>query len=33
MSIEENIENVFNEGPLDGLVNNAGNFISRTKVI
>ena len=32
MSIEENIENVFNEGPLDGLVNNAaGNFISRTK--
>ena len=32
ISIEENIENVFNEGPLDGLVNNAaGNFISRTK--
>ena len=32
MSIEENIELVFNEGPLDGLVNNAaGNFISRTK--
>ena len=32
MSIEENIENVFNEGSLDGLVNNAaGNFISRTK--
>ncbi len=32
MSIEENIENVFSEGPLDGLVNNAaGNFISRTK--
>ena len=32
MSIEENIENVFTEGPLDGLVNNAaGNFISRTK--
>ena len=32
MSIEENIENVFNVGPLDGLVNNAaGNFISRTK--
>ena len=32
MSIEENIEKVFNEGPLDGLVNNAaGNFISRTK--
>ncbi len=32
MSIEENIENVFNEAPLDGLVNNAaGNFISRTK--
>ncbi len=32
MSIEEKIENVFNEGPLDGLVNNAaGNFISRTK--
>jgi NAD(P)-dependent dehydrogenase (short-subunit alcohol dehydrogenase family) len=32
MSIEENIENIFNEGPLDGLVNNAaGNFISRTK--
>jgi NAD(P)-dependent dehydrogenase (short-subunit alcohol dehydrogenase family) len=32
MAIEENIENIFNEGPLDGLVNNAaGNFISRTK--
>ncbi len=32
ISIEENIENVFNERPLDGLVNNAaGNFISRTK--
>ena len=32
MSSEENIENIFNEGPLDGLVNNAaGNFISRTK--
>ncbi len=32
MSIEENIENVFSEGPLDGLVNNAaGNFISQTK--
>ena len=26
MSIEENIENVFNEGPLDGLVNNAWKF-------
>ena len=32
LAIEEAIDNVFDEGPLDGLVNNAaGNFISRTK--
>ena len=31
LAIEETINNVFDEGPLDGLVNNAaGNFISRT---
>ena len=31
LAIEEAIDNVFDEGPLDGLVNNAaGNFISRT---
>ena len=32
IEIFSQVENVFNEGPLDGLVNNAaGNFISRTK--
>ena len=32
LAIDEAIENVFADGPLDGLVNNAaGNFISRTK--
>ena len=31
LAIEETINNIFDEGPLDGLVNNAaGNFISRT---
>ncbi len=31
LAIEEKINNIFDEGPLDGLVNNAaGNFISRT---
>ena len=31
LAIEEAIDNVFADGPLDGLVNNAaGNFISRT---
>ena len=32
LAIEETINNIFDEGPLDGLVNNAaGNFISPTK--
>ena len=30
--VDETIEKIFSEGPLDGLVNNAaGNFISRTQ--
>ncbi|MBI1238693.1 MAG: SDR family oxidoreductase [Alphaproteobacteria bacterium] len=31
-AVEDTVQRIFNEGPLDGLVNNAaGNFISRTK--
>ena len=32
--VEDYIETIFQEGPLDGLVNNAaGNFISPTKML